>query len=368
MGFRFSRRVSILPGLKLNLSGSGVSLSAGVRGAHINLGPRGLYGSAGIPGTGLSYRQRLDSSSRSYDRPSVERRLSTRQWGALQRRQEQEEKAKEAQQGIDDQWEQYQQMLHFWKPLPEIPSMENFLQAQTQRPFESTHQPPPEPVWPEEQIKCLNNLAESVKSQAPYRLLPALFAQTHAKTLFPAVWQERQPEIQQRYQESLADYKQQLKAAQAEWAARETERIACLQRLAGTPPMGQRLDQKDGDDPKPWLEAYAAGVGSPLELKFLKLFQAHGFNPEKQMDVSPEVGQPAISVADFGVRETQLAIYIDGAAFHTGKNGCRNRFIRSRLENGAPPWKVVVLTAIDLKRGDELVKMLKSVEASLPHG
>ena len=76
MGFRFSRRVSILPGLKLNLSGSGVSLSAGVRGAHINLGPRGLYGSAGIPGTGLSYRQRLDSSSRSYDRPSVERRLS----------------------------------------------------------------------------------------------------------------------------------------------------------------------------------------------------------------------------------------------------------------------------------------------------
>jgi len=83
MGFRFSRRVSILPGLKLNLSGSGVSLSAGVRGAHINLGPRGLYGSAGIPGTGLSYRQRLDSASRSYDRPSVERRLSTRQWGAF---------------------------------------------------------------------------------------------------------------------------------------------------------------------------------------------------------------------------------------------------------------------------------------------
>jgi hypothetical protein len=77
MGFRFSRRVSILPGLKLNLSGSGVSLSAGVRGAHINLGPRGVFGSAGIPGTGLPFWQRLDSSSRSYDRPSVERRLST---------------------------------------------------------------------------------------------------------------------------------------------------------------------------------------------------------------------------------------------------------------------------------------------------
>jgi hypothetical protein len=66
MDFRFSRRVSTLPGLKLNLSGSGVSLSAGVRGAHINLGPRGLYGSAGTPETGLSYRQCLDSCSRSY--------------------------------------------------------------------------------------------------------------------------------------------------------------------------------------------------------------------------------------------------------------------------------------------------------------
>jgi hypothetical protein len=231
MGFRFSRRVSILPGLKLNLSGSGVSLSAGVRGAHINLGPRGLYGSAGIPGTGLSYRQRMDSSSRSYNRPSVARRLSTRQWEALQRHQEQEEKAKEAQQAIDDQWEQYQQMLHFWKPLPEIPSLDNFIQAQTWRPFESTQPPPPEPIWPEEETKCLNDLTESVNSQAPYRLLPALFAENNAKTLFPAVWQERQPEIQQRYQEALADYEQLLKAAQAEWEARETERVAWLQRL-----------------------------------------------------------------------------------------------------------------------------------------
>jgi hypothetical protein len=59
MGFRFSRRVSILPGLKVNFSGSGLSLSAEVRGAHIDIGPRGAYTSLGIPGTGLSYRQRI---------------------------------------------------------------------------------------------------------------------------------------------------------------------------------------------------------------------------------------------------------------------------------------------------------------------
>jgi hypothetical protein len=43
--------------------------------------------------------------------------------------------------------------------------------------------------------------------------------------------QERQPEIQKRYQESLVDHEQQLKAAQAEWEAHETERIAWLRRL-----------------------------------------------------------------------------------------------------------------------------------------
>ncbi len=64
MGFRFSRRIGILPGLCLNLSGSGVSLSAGVRGAHVPLGPRGAYTSVGLPGTGISYRQRIGGSQR----------------------------------------------------------------------------------------------------------------------------------------------------------------------------------------------------------------------------------------------------------------------------------------------------------------
>ena len=67
-----------------------------------------------------------------------------------------------------------------------------------------------------------------MKSQAPYRLLQALFTQNHAKMFFPAAWQERQPEIEQRHQESLAEYEEQLKAAQAEWEGRETELIVWL--------------------------------------------------------------------------------------------------------------------------------------------
>ncbi|QDK35785.1 DUF4236 domain-containing protein [Sphingomonas sp. IC081] len=64
MGFRFSKRISILPGVRLNLSGSGASLSVGPRGASITMGKRGVYGNVGIPGTGLSYRERLDKPSR----------------------------------------------------------------------------------------------------------------------------------------------------------------------------------------------------------------------------------------------------------------------------------------------------------------
>jgi Protein of unknown function (DUF4236) len=69
MGFRFSRRIGILPGLKLNFSGNGVSLSAGVRGAHLNFGSRGTYASVGLPGTGLSYRQRI-GGGRAYSAPA----------------------------------------------------------------------------------------------------------------------------------------------------------------------------------------------------------------------------------------------------------------------------------------------------------
>ncbi|ARU15921.1 hypothetical protein A9D14_06655 [Croceicoccus marinus] len=60
MGFRFQKRISILPGVRLNLSKSGASWSVGPRGASINIGKRGVYGNVGLPGTGLSYRERLD--------------------------------------------------------------------------------------------------------------------------------------------------------------------------------------------------------------------------------------------------------------------------------------------------------------------
>jgi len=46
----------------MNLSGSGVSFSAGPRGASVTLGGRGAFFNAGIPGTGLYSRERIGGS------------------------------------------------------------------------------------------------------------------------------------------------------------------------------------------------------------------------------------------------------------------------------------------------------------------
>ncbi len=55
MGFRFQRRVRLLPGVRINLSKSGVSTSIGGRGAWLTFGRRGTRATVGLPGTGLSY-------------------------------------------------------------------------------------------------------------------------------------------------------------------------------------------------------------------------------------------------------------------------------------------------------------------------
>ncbi|MCT8138747.1 DUF4236 domain-containing protein [Anaerobacillus sp. CMMVII] len=62
MSFRFQKRVKIAPGLRLNISKRGVSTSVGRRGSSITLGRSGLYGNIGIPGSGLSYRTKLDKA------------------------------------------------------------------------------------------------------------------------------------------------------------------------------------------------------------------------------------------------------------------------------------------------------------------
>ena len=57
MGFRFSRRIRIAPGIRLNLSKSGISTSIGTRGAWMTFGRGRRRTTVGLPGTGLSYTE-----------------------------------------------------------------------------------------------------------------------------------------------------------------------------------------------------------------------------------------------------------------------------------------------------------------------
>jgi hypothetical protein len=63
MGLRYQKKIRILPGIYLNLSKSGLSVSAGGHGATVNMGTSGRKtATIGVPGTGLSYRVPLSGT------------------------------------------------------------------------------------------------------------------------------------------------------------------------------------------------------------------------------------------------------------------------------------------------------------------
>ncbi|MER6936755.1 DUF4236 domain-containing protein [Nocardioides sp. NPDC000441] len=65
MGFVARKSFKVMPGVRMTVSKSGLSASAGVRGARVLVNSKGhVRGTAGVPGTGVYYTQRLDSGSR----------------------------------------------------------------------------------------------------------------------------------------------------------------------------------------------------------------------------------------------------------------------------------------------------------------
>jgi hypothetical protein len=87
MAFRFRNIIRIAPGIRLNLGKTGVSVSAGVRGATVTAGQRGMHGNVGLPGTGMSYRTRLDKS------PAHRRRVEQKEKRQYRSKQQQQVRA-----------------------------------------------------------------------------------------------------------------------------------------------------------------------------------------------------------------------------------------------------------------------------------
>lgn len=77
MGIKFRKYITLGKLLRLNISKSGISVTAGVKGASVNIGKNGAYLNTGIPGTGIYSREKLSDSSnkknKAYSQESLER-------------------------------------------------------------------------------------------------------------------------------------------------------------------------------------------------------------------------------------------------------------------------------------------------------
>ncbi len=62
MGLRLRKSIKLAPGVRINISKSGISTTIGKRGASVNVGKNGTYANLGIPGTGISVREKLSGS------------------------------------------------------------------------------------------------------------------------------------------------------------------------------------------------------------------------------------------------------------------------------------------------------------------
>lgn len=263
MGFRYSNRIKILPGLTLNLSGSGVSASVGVRGARVTFGESGTFGNVGIPGSGLSYRTRLDGGTR---------RKSSREIDAAYRRSENQLTKEVAEKTVADSVESHQKLLDSWRNLPCIPTFEGFRTACFEAAFHFDEPLPQCPDW-EAVAKALRTQLREECERASKRnafrfglltvggLLAVVFWKQHLIwpliilpfTIFATkVWLERfvTKKVQMKTQDALQrcwpdnynrlsgvyavllqEYEVRRAAAESDWKASETSRAEWARRL-----------------------------------------------------------------------------------------------------------------------------------------
>ena len=59
MAIRFHRQFTLFPGVKVNVSKTGMSITIGGKGFHLNFSKRGVMQTTNLPGKGLSHRSYL---------------------------------------------------------------------------------------------------------------------------------------------------------------------------------------------------------------------------------------------------------------------------------------------------------------------
>lgn len=81
MPIRFHRQFTLFPGVKVNVSKTGMSITVGGKGFHLNFSKRGVRQTTNLPGKGLSHTSYIlknDGDAEEKDEEEAERRASNK--------------------------------------------------------------------------------------------------------------------------------------------------------------------------------------------------------------------------------------------------------------------------------------------------
>ncbi len=136
-----------------------------------------------------------------------------------------------------------------------------------------------------------------------------------------------------------------------------------LEGLAASTSEEASLSASDKNDTGALQEAFAAGCGSPLELKALKVIEGLGLEPAKQYKITaPDADRP-FTIPDFAFVDEKVAIFIDGVAYHVGDRLRRDKAIDERLRKLG--WHVLRFTARDIHHS-KLAERLRLLQFKIP--
>lgn len=265
MGIRFRRSVKLMPGVRMNLSGSGASFSFGGRGARINVSSRGTRATVGLLGTGLSYTTTA-SGSRSG-------RRSAQQLAAAHRRMLQERARAQAAAEVERIEAQLAETLGAWRDLPAIPGVADYQRQLIAEPFQNSERLPARPDLdaaerahreevrlaviaetpqrPRLRFLWLLVIAATLASSAPFDLglglqialtagLLTWFAvfvgwRRHLRPIIAArasaEWPKQLQKVLEAHAQAVSEYEQRAFKAQADWTAKEHKRVGALRML-----------------------------------------------------------------------------------------------------------------------------------------
>jgi len=375
MGFRFRRSIKLLPGVRINASLSGLSLSLGGRGATVNLSKRGVRRTFGIPGTGLSW-----SSSSRWDNSgarSGESAAHLRQIEAARRQAEIEERRETVLAEIAASEGHVRDVVNHWRKMPTMPSNEDYLAACNPRPFTFEEPAPHAPEMASEEANLRASNLEVAKRERPLPAGPlvlfiggsilvgavgglatgtlggspqagplvgvvvavfgaivstlVLVAKTararHAvaddafRTNWPAKWEE----ALRRHDDAVRAWAERRDAAQAEWDREEAERIEFAQRLLGGDPaaLDETVSESLGDLDFPFsTECRVAIPDAARGYVLLDLPEIEDVVPERQRQVLAdgnvrEVGRTNRS-GDYALLAAGLALLVARTTFSAG--------------------------------------------------